>query len=157
VIYDHVWHWICDMGDVTCLNCVVSIWIYCSVKSRQSGSGLMSGGVLFEQEFLGNLLGYSVILVVEMTGHACQYVPRPKNGLMVEKGCRAAIAFQANLATSMSGLVLSKTLIFSSFHVAVIAYLLSHTCSMVGGEKPYTFRIRVMMVNAAMLPHISAL
>jgi hypothetical protein len=58
--------------------------------------------------------------------------PLTQKGLMVEKGCKAAIAFRATLATFASGLDLLKTLIFSSFHVAVISDLLSHTCSMVG-------------------------
>jgi hypothetical protein len=83
--------------------------------------------------------------------------PSTQNDVTVEKGCKAEIAFRATLATSASGLVLSKMLIFSSFHVAVIADLLSHTCSMVGEWRPYNFRMRVMMVNAAMLPHILAL
>jgi hypothetical protein len=39
----------------------------------------------------------------------------------------------------------------------VIVDLLSHTCSMVGKEKRYNFRMRVMMVNVAMLPQILAL
>jgi hypothetical protein len=63
----------------------------------------------------------------------------------------------ATLATSGLGFVLSKTLMFSSFQVADIADWLSHTCSIEGGEKPYTLWSRENTVNVALLPKISAL
>jgi hypothetical protein len=62
----------------------------------------------------------------------------------------------ATLATSETGLVLSKTLMFSSFHVAFMEHLLSQTCWMEGGKKPYTFHMRLRIVKVeAMLPNIS--
>jgi hypothetical protein len=46
---------------------------------------------------------------------------------------------------------------FSSHHVAVMVDWLSHTCSLVGGENPYTLRVSVKMSKVVMFPQISAL
>jgi hypothetical protein len=68
----------------------------------------------------------------------------------------SVIACLATLAMSASGFVLSKTLMFPSFEVALMADLLSQTCCIEGGEKPYTLRMRLMILKVAMLPYISA-
>jgi hypothetical protein len=57
------------------------------------------------------------------------------------------MAERANLETSASGLILSKTLMFSSQDVAVMVDWLLHTCSIVGVENLYNLRIRVKMVK----------
>jgi hypothetical protein len=139
------------------LLCHITIEICCSGKCRQLGHGFISGGSAVWARVARlsvRIFNYSC---GENGGQHLSACPSTPKDLTLEKGCKSAITVRATLATSASGLVFSKTLLFSSFQVTVIADLLSHTCSMVGGEKPYTCRMRVMMVNVAMLPHISAL
>jgi hypothetical protein len=82
--------------------------------------------------------------------------PSTQNVSNWECCCMSEIAFIATLETSASGFLLSKTLIFSSLQVVLMAELLSQTCWIRGGEKPYTFCIRVRIVKVAMLPQNSA-
>jgi hypothetical protein len=83
--------------------------------------------------------------------------PSTQKALTCENACRSAIEFRATLATSTSGLVFSKTLMFSYFQVAVMVDLLSQTCSMLVGENPYTFLMRVSIMKVAILTQTSAL
>jgi hypothetical protein len=120
------------------LLCRITINICCSGKCKQLGCGLISGGRAVWAKVASTSVTIFNSSCAGNGGPRLSAWPSTQKALKVEKDCRSANALRATLATSASGFVLSKTLIFSYFQVAVMDDLLSHTCSMLGGEKPYT-------------------